>query len=133
MEATGSFDYKLDFAYNKNKPKSTGFDSKLKRKSTNHKVWRGELEQTQWRICLPRTDQKCIPAPCFSWISQSNYTPLDQISPYLRKSVLTTEDPSFFSHRGFITEAFKQSIVKNIRTKKFAQAQVPSAQSEECF
>jgi hypothetical protein len=111
---------------------STGFDSKLKRKSTNHKVWRGELEQTQWRICLPRTDQKCIPAPCFSWISQSNYTPLE-ISPYLRKSVLTTEDPSFFSHRGFITEAFKQSIVKNIRTKKFAQAQVPSAQSEECF
>jgi len=50
-----------------------------------------------------------------------NYTPLNQISPYLRKSVLTTEDPSFFSHRGFINEAFKQSIVKNIRTKKFAR------------
>jgi hypothetical protein len=50
MEATGSFDYKLDFAIKKTK--STGFDSKLKRKSTNHKVWRGELEQTQWRICL---------------------------------------------------------------------------------
>jgi membrane peptidoglycan carboxypeptidase len=58
---------------------------------------------------------------CFSWISQSNYTPLDQISPYLRKSVLTTEDPSFFSHRGFITEAFKQSIVKTLELKKFAR------------
>jgi membrane peptidoglycan carboxypeptidase len=58
---------------------------------------------------------KCIPAPCFSWINP-NYTPLDQISPYLRKSVLTTEDPSF-SHRGFITEAFKQSIVKTLELK----------------
>jgi membrane peptidoglycan carboxypeptidase len=50
-----------------------------------------------------------------------NYTPLDQISPYLRKCVLTTEDPSFFSHHGFINEAFKQSIVKNIKTKKFSR------------
>jgi membrane peptidoglycan carboxypeptidase len=46
---------------------------------------------------------------------------LIKFHPYLRKSVLTTEDPSSFSHRGFITEAFKQSIVKNIRTKKFAR------------
>jgi membrane peptidoglycan carboxypeptidase len=50
-----------------------------------------------------------------------NYTPLDQISPYLQKCVLTSEDPSFFSHRGFINEAFKQSILKNIRTKKFSR------------
>ena len=50
-----------------------------------------------------------------------NFTPLDQISPYLQKSVLTTEDPSFFSHRGFINEAFKQSIIKNIKTKKFSR------------
>jgi membrane peptidoglycan carboxypeptidase len=59
--------------------------------------------------------------------SAPNYTPLDQISPYLRKSVLTTEDPSFFSHRGFITEAFKQSIVKTLELKNLLEAQVPSA------
>jgi membrane peptidoglycan carboxypeptidase len=39
----------------------------------------------------------------------------------LRKAVLTSEDPSFFSHKGFINEAFKQSIIKNIKTKKFAR------------
>ena len=50
-----------------------------------------------------------------------NYTPLSNISPYLRKCVLTTEDPSFFTHRGFINEAFKQSIVKNIKTGKFTR------------
>jgi membrane peptidoglycan carboxypeptidase len=53
--------------------------------------------------------------------SNPNYTALSEISPYLRKSVLTTEDPSFFSHRGFINEAFKQSIIKNIKTKKFSR------------
>ena len=50
-----------------------------------------------------------------------NYTPLNQISPYLRHAVLTSEDPSFFSHKGFINEAFKQSIIKNIKTKKFSR------------
>jgi membrane peptidoglycan carboxypeptidase len=60
-------------------------------------------------ICLPRTDQKCSSALL---VGSANPNYIDQISPYLRKSVLTTEDPSFFSHRGFITEAFKQSIVK---------------------
>ena len=34
---------------------------------------------------------------------------------------MTNEDPSFFYHRGFIDEAFRQSILKNIRTKKFAR------------
>jgi len=53
--------------------------------------------------------------------SNPNYTPLSQMSPFLRKCVLTTEDPSFFSHKGFIKEAFKQSIVKNIKTRKFSR------------
>jgi membrane peptidoglycan carboxypeptidase len=47
------------------------------------------------------------------------FTPLEQISPFLRNCILTTEDPSFFYHRGFVTEAFRQSIAKNIRTGKF--------------
>ena len=59
--------------------------------------------------------------PILVGTTNPNFTPLDQISPYLQKSVLTTEDPSFFNHRGFINEAFKQSIIKNIKTKKFAR------------
>jgi len=53
--------------------------------------------------------------------SNPHFTPLAEISPYLQKCVLTSEDPSFFNHRGFINEAFKQSIVKNIKTKKFSR------------
>src|SRR5690606_16480528 len=50
-----------------------------------------------------------------------NYTPYELIPAHLKNAVLTSEDPSFFHHSGFINEAFKQSIVKNIKTKKFAR------------
>jgi hypothetical protein len=77
----------------KNKPNQLVFDSKLKkRKSTNHKVWRGELNKLNGN--LPRTDQNVFQRPVLVGSANPNYTPLDQISPYLRKSVLTTEDPS---------------------------------------
>jgi len=49
----------------------------------------------------------------------TDFTPLTNISEYLKKAILTNEDPSFFYHRGFVTDAFKQSIVKNLRTGKF--------------
>eukprot|EP01137_Pigoraptor_chileana_P020547 Opistho-2@83041 len=39
----------------------------------------------------------------------------------MQKCVLTSEDPSFYSHRGFINEAFKESIAKNIKTRKFSR------------
>ena len=43
------------------------------------------------------------------------------MSPYLKKCVLTSEDPSFMEHRGFINSAFKESITKNIKTKEFTR------------
>jgi membrane peptidoglycan carboxypeptidase len=69
----------------------------------------------------------------FSRAIKSNYTPIDQISPYLRKCVLTTEDPSFFSHHGFINEAFRQSIVKNIKLKNSHAASTISMQLIKTF
>jgi hypothetical protein len=50
-----------------------------------------------------------------------NFRTLDEIPEYLKKAVLTSEDGMFFYHRGFIPEAFRSSIIKNIRTKRFAR------------
>ncbi len=50
-----------------------------------------------------------------------NFTPLDQISPYLKNSILTSEDASFFYHRGFNEDAFRKSIITNLREKRFAR------------
>ncbi|MBK8609131.1 MAG: transglycosylase domain-containing protein [Chitinophagaceae bacterium] len=49
------------------------------------------------------------------------FTPLNRISDYLVKSVLQSEDPSFMLHRGFLPEAFRESIVKNYKERRFAR------------
>lgn len=122
MQAEGNFEYKLDFMFNKNKPNQLVFDSNLKKE--NLKITKyGEANLNKlngefvYRAIIQNVQQRAI----LVGSSNPNYTPLDQISPYLQKSILTSEDPSFFSHRGFINEAFKQSILKNIRTKKFSR------------
>jgi len=122
MEAEGTFDYKLDFQYNKNKPNNLVFESNL-RKDGLKIIKYGEANLSKlngtftYRAIINDRPQRAI----LVGPGNPNYTPLEQISPYLRKSVLTTEDPSFFSHHGFINQAFKQSIVKNIKTKKFSR------------
>ena len=122
MEATGSFDYHLNLIFNKDKPNSVVFDSNLNKENliitkygeANLSKINGEFT---YRAIINNTPQRGI----LVGARNPNYTPLGQISPFLRKCVLTTEDPTFFSHRGFIKEAFKQSIVKNIRTRKFSR------------
>ena len=122
MEANGTFDYNLDFKYNKNKPNDLVFNSNLKKENLKiTKYGEANLNKLNGEFIYRAIIQNVLQRPILVGAANPNYTPLDQISPYLRKCVLTTEDPSFFSHHGFINEAFKQSIVKNIRTKKFAR------------
>ena len=122
MEATGTFDYKLDFKYNVNKPNDLVFDSNLKKENLKiTKYGKANLNKLNGEFIYRAIIKDVLQRPVLVGNANPNFTPLEQISPYLRKSVLTTEDPSFFSHRGFINEAFKQSIVKNIKTKKFSR------------
>ena len=122
MEATGNFDYKLDFMFNKNKPNTIVFTSNIKKDNLKiTKYGNVDLGKLNHEFTYRAVDNGVLQRPVFVGASNPNYTPLDQISPYLQKCVLTSEDPSFMSHHGFINEAFKQSILKNIRTKKFSR------------
>lgn len=122
MKTEGEFDYRLDFEFNKNNPNALIFESKINKK--NFKIityGEADLNKINGPFTYRAIENDQLQRPIFVGESNPNYTPLNEISPYLRKSVLTTEDPSFFSHRGFINEAFKQSIIKNIKTKKFSR------------
>jgi hypothetical protein len=122
MQAEGNFEYKLDFKFNKNKPGQLVFNSNLKKENLKiTKYGEANLNKLNGEFVYRAIIQNVLQRPVLVGLSNTNYTPLDQISPYLQKCVLTSEDPSFFSHRGFINEAFKQSILKNIRTKKFSR------------
>ena len=122
MKATGNFDYSLHFEYHSKNLRDLIFDSQLHKDQlkitqygqANLAKLNGEFE---YRALIKNQRQR----PIFVGAANPNYVPLTDLSPFLQKAVLTTEDPSFFSHRGFINEAFKQSIAKNIRTKKFSR------------
>ena len=48
-----------------------------------------------------------------------NYTPLGNISSYIKNALLTSEDPSFYRHKGFVEESIRQSIATNYKAKSF--------------
>jgi hypothetical protein len=122
METEGNFDYKLDYKFVKNKPNQLVFESKLTKENLKIiKYGEANLSKLNSEFTYRAIDKGVLQRPIFVGSSNPNFTPLNQISPYLQKCVLTSEDPSFFSHRGFINDAFKQSILKNIRTKKFSR------------
>jgi hypothetical protein len=122
METEGDFDYKLDYKFVKNKPNQLVFESKLTKENLKIiKYGEANLSKLNSEFTYRAIDKGVLQRPIVVGSSNPNFTPLNQISPYLQKCVLTSEDPSFFSHRGFINDAFKQSILKNIRTKKFSR------------
>ncbi|HEX7835889.1 MAG TPA: transglycosylase domain-containing protein [Kofleriaceae bacterium] len=53
--------------------------------------------------------------------SNDDFVPLDQISPYLVKSIMSTEDSAFYQHHGFITSEFRTALVNNLKAGKFVQ------------
>ncbi|MBG8555709.1 transglycosylase domain-containing protein [Hymenobacter guriensis] len=49
------------------------------------------------------------------------FVPFNQVSQYLKHAILTAEDPRFFTHKGFMAKAFVNSIIQNIKEKRFAR------------
>ncbi len=47
------------------------------------------------------------------------WTDLDRISPYMQVAVLTTEDGAFMHHKGFNHAAIKNSLVANLKARRF--------------
>lgn len=53
--------------------------------------------------------------------SNPDFTSFPDVSPYLWKSILTSEDPRFFTHRGFMEKAFVNAAIEDIKEKRFAR------------
>lgn len=53
--------------------------------------------------------------------SRKTWTPLESISPHVVRSVVALEDPGFYSHKGIIPNALKNSLIANLQTGKFSR------------
>jgi hypothetical protein len=53
--------------------------------------------------------------------SNPDFVPIDQISPYLTKSIQSSEDFAFYKHHGFIPTEFRTALINNLKREKFVQ------------
>jgi hypothetical protein len=117
----GSWDYKLGFDLDFEKPDSVAFDADviphgLALDPSRTRLRLLGLEQPfTATIYLPRKRQVTRA------LSSENpyYRPLSAISPPLIYAVVTNEDGAFFRHRGFNPEAVREAIAENIKAGAF--------------
>lgn len=50
-----------------------------------------------------------------------DWTPLEDISPFVLAAVLTTEDGAFYKHKGFNHAAIRSSITANLKARRFVR------------
>ncbi|SEM08742.1 AsmA family protein [bacterium A37T11] len=116
----GTLQYTLDFYLDDSQPDSVKFESTLKPEHFRINAWGktnfSRINQpfvyTPYEYGKPMRNITVGP-------DNPNFTPLDQISPYLKNALMTAEDPSFFSHHGFVEESIRSSIATNYKAKAF--------------
>ncbi len=123
MQVAGRLSYHLHAAMPCNNPEQLEFHSRL----TSHgfRVVRfGEVNPLKFENSFQHvvTDENGAPLRIL-FIGEENpkYASLDAISPYLIHCVVLAEDGSFFSHHGFDPEAFRQSIITNLKERRLAR------------
>ena len=120
MKVSGELSYHLNFFMRDRDPWNNEFDAELRKYNfqimqygeTNFAKLNSAFNYTPYEYGRPMRTFEVGPG-------NPNFTPFEQISPYLRYAVLCSEDPSFFYHRGFVMEAIRQSIATNYVHRKF--------------
>jgi hypothetical protein len=120
IQVTGKLQYDLNFYLDSQNPDSVIFNSKLKNEGfkvlkwgkTNLQKINSAFVYTPYEYGKPMRD--IIIGP-----ENPNFVPIDQISPDLKNALLTAEDPSFYSHNGFVEASIRSSIITNFKTGAF--------------
>lgn len=120
IQVSGRLKYNLDFYLDTSIPDSVKFSSNLTPNNFKILKWgKTDLQKinhdfiyTPYEYGKPMRDILIGPA-------NPNFTPLGDISFNFRNALLTSEDPSFFRHHGFVEESFRKSIAVNFKEKRF--------------
>jgi hypothetical protein len=122
LKVQGKVKYDLHFHLDTSIPDSVRFTSSLipnqfkivKWGKTNLQKINKPFVYTPYEYGKPMRDIMVGP-------SNPNYTPLNAISNNYKNALLTSEDPSFMSHKGFVMESFRKSFVVNFKEKRFVR------------
>ncbi len=120
IQVAGKLQYDLNFYLNTKRPDNVVFDSRLNKNGfkilkwgkTNLQKINNPFVYTPYENGKPM--RNIIIGP-----QNANYTPINEISPYLKNALLTAEDPSFYTHKGFVEESIRKAIATNFKEKAF--------------
>jgi hypothetical protein len=122
METKGNLEYQMRFSVDLGCPDSVRFYSNLDSKGfsitkygvTDFRLMNGSFFHEVYENGFLAARFQVGP-------ENPDFVPLNDISPYLRYAVLTSEDGDFFYHKGFNMGAFRESIAQNLKEKRFAR------------
>ncbi|OCX50267.1 penicillin-binding protein [Mucilaginibacter sp. PPCGB 2223] len=120
IQVSGKLAYNLSLYLDSTMPDSVRFNSELKQENFNV-VKYGNTNFDKLNspfVYTPYENGKPMPSRTIG-PSNPDYTPLENISPYLQHAVMSAEDPTFYSHHGIIPEAIRKSIAIDFKKKKF--------------
>lgn len=122
IQVSGDLEYHLDFELDRSKPDCVKFESQLKDYdfriekfgSTNFSKMSGSFTYTAYE------KQKAVRS--FE-VGPENplFVSINEISPYLKTAVLQSEDGSFYWHKGFREDAFRNSLAENVKAGRFVR------------
>jgi len=122
MKVKGNLTWYLHFFVDLSLPDALQFETELRRQgfsvisygSTDPAMISGPFLYTAY--------EKGLPVRVFMVGPENpDFRPLDRISPFLQVSVLCSEDGGFYQHRGFLPDAFRESIITNIKERRFVR------------
>jgi hypothetical protein len=122
LKVSGNVKYNLNFYLDTAIPDSVKFSSALTPNKFKILSWgKTNLQKinktfvyTPYEYGKPMRDITIGP-------SNPNFTPLAEISDNFKNALLTAEDPSFFTHKGFVMESIRKSFAVNFKEKKFVR------------
>jgi hypothetical protein len=122
MKTEGELSFDFDFFVDLGMPDSLRFMTELRRHGFRVTSWGsaglGRINEPFLYTAYERGE------PVRSFMvgpENPDFRSIDRISPYLKAAVMTSEDGGFYLHNGFIADAFRESIIANIKARRFVR------------
>ncbi len=122
LEVNGEIAYHLKFEADWNNLNGLIFESDLQSRSFGIKKY-GEVAYPYINNPFQYTFyDNGVPSRTFAvGTDNPNFKSLDQIPRVLQYAVMFSEDGNFFGHRGFLIDAFRSSLIRNIQAGRFVR------------
>ncbi len=122
IRTSGELSFHLDFAIDLSRPEDLELDVALKKSGFRiRRFGNADLRHFAGPFLYTAYEQDRPVASFVVGPENPDFIPLAEIPERLQHAVMISEDGAFFSHRGFLLEPFKNSIVANLRAGRFVR------------